>query len=542
MIAEWQVRDLVALVRGRYPDWEGFDHPAFVADELAPKRALVARAQRELSKGEFRRLLEAADYDTLIERLNQLGKSSNLLWNNVPQQGDLALLHAPHLDKWAFCEQMRQLLYDQRPSPDKLHLFSTYCQAHQLPNRWPLATFFMFLVRPQREIFIKPSVAKWFLQFMGVGDLYTSTPTADMYERYKKNCHGLRAELAEYGATDMVDIQSIIFVAYQESEKRTAGLDLRGRVELEQPPAVEEAPEAPDMADWQPIPPLREPEAPYHAPFTNPLYPLAQMAADTGYELATLTEWTAALRRKKQVVFYGPPGTGKSFMARKLAEQWVGGTTGLVEVVQFHPAYDYVDFVEGLRPHTTPGGQVVYTWEEGRLLDFCGRARQHSAPCVLLIDELNRANLPQVFGELMYLLEYRAQTVHLASGRLFQLPDNVYLIATMNTADRSIALVDHALRRRFAFVPLWPNYDVLRHFHGRTGYNPEPLIQQLTALNQAIADPHYGLGISYFLHPHLAAELPTIWRMEVEPYLEEYFFNRPDQLANWRWPIVSRNL
>ena len=537
MIAEWQIRDLLALVRQRYPAWEGFDHPEFVADEIAPKRALAQRAQTELGKGELRRILETAAYDTLIERLEQLGKASNLLsWR---READLAILYQAHLDKWQLAEQVRQLLYDPRPSPDKIHQFSIFCQAYHLPNRWTFPTYFMFLVRPHREVFIKPRLAQWFLQFMGMGEVYTSTPSADMYERVKKNYHGLRAELAEYGAADMIDIHSFLYVAHKQSEQVTAGLDVRGHVELEEaiPALYDEAEEL--VAAYA----VQESAASYAIPTIQPPYSLAQFAAETGHAPTQIGEWTAALQRKQQLVFYGPPGTGKSFVAHKLAQHLIGGTDGLLEVVQFHPAYDYVDFVEGLRPRTV-AGQLHYEWVDGRLLDFCGRARQRHGPCVLLIDELNRANLPQVLGELMYLLEYRQQEVRLASGRSFALPANLYLVATMNTADRSIALVDHALRRRFAFAPLFPQFDLLRHYHQHhaTGYNPQPLIHVLADLNQAIGDPHYALGLSYFMRPNLAAELPAIWRMEIEPYLEEYFFNRPDQLAAWRWEVVAKQV
>ncbi|WP_090396440.1 AAA family ATPase [Natribacillus halophilus] len=103
-----------------------------------------------------------------------------------------------------------------------------------------------------------------------------------------------------------------------------------------------------------------------------------------------------------------------------------------------------------------------YPLQEGRFLEFCQRARRKQGECVLIIDEINRANLSRVFGELMYLLEYRDQEVPLAGGGILSIPNNVRIIGTMNTADRSIALMDHALRRRFAFLPLRPNYEILR--------------------------------------------------------------------------------
>ena len=129
----------------------------------------------------------------------------------------------------------------------------------------------------------------------------------------------------------------------------------------------------------------------------------------------------------------------------------------------------------------------------------------------------------------------------LAGGGSLAIPANVRLLGTMNTADRSIALVDHALRRRFAFIRLQPNFEALRRHHHRheTGFPVEALVNLLTRLNQHIDDPHYEIGITFFLRETLAADLPDIWRMEIEPYLEEYFFNQPGKLDEFRWAAVA---
>ena len=118
---------------------------------------------------------------------------------------------------------------------------------------------------------------------------------------------------------------------------------------------------------------------------------------------------------------------------------------------------------------------------------------------------------------------------------------NVRLLGTMNTADRSVALVDHALRRRFAFIALQPDYDLLRRYHEEegTGFPIEPLIATLREVNARIDDPHYALGITYFLRPDLAAQLADIWRTEIEPYLEEYFFDQPEQVDPFRWQRIA---
>jgi 5-methylcytosine-specific restriction protein B len=158
---------------------------------------------------------------------------------------------------------------------------------------------------------------------------------------------------------------------------------------------------------------------------------------------------------------------------------------------------------------------------------------------VLIIDEINRANLAQVFGELMYLLEYRNRAISLASGGTLRIPENVRIIGTMNTADRSISLVDHALRRRFVFIEIRPNYDVLRKFHQKLGYEVEGLIETLKQLNDQIADKHYEVGISFFLTDKLTEQIQDIWEMEIEPYLEEYFFDQPDKVDEFRFIKVQ---
>jgi 5-methylcytosine-specific restriction protein B len=161
---------------------------------------------------------------------------------------------------------------------------------------------------------------------------------------------------------------------------------------------------------------------------------------------------------------------------------------------------------------------------------------------VLIIDEINRANLARVLGEMMYLLEYRDREVPLASGRSLRIPPNVRIIGTMNTADRSIALVDHALRRRFAFLALYPEYDILSRYHQGTGFDVEPLISVLRKLNRQIGDPHYEVGITFFLRKDLTEQIEDIWRMEIEPYLEEYFFDQRDKADAFRWEEVGREI
>ena len=172
---------------------------------------------------------------------------------------------------------------------------------------------------------------------------------------------------------------------------------------------------------------------------------------------AELAKITDLLWERKQVIFYGPPGTGKTYLASKLARQLT--EDGAVKLVQFHPSYTYEDFFEGFRPEPGGSGTLTFTLRAGPFRDFAEVAAANpSTAYILIIDEINRANLAKVFGELYFLLEYRDQSISLqySPDKEFILPENLFLIGTMNTADRSIARIDTAMRRRFAFVELDP--------------------------------------------------------------------------------------
>jgi len=263
---------------------------------------------------------------------------------------------------------------------------------------------------------------------------------------------------------------------------------------------------------------------------------------DSGFDEDEIMGWKQQLARKQQLIFYGPPGTGKTFIAQCLARCMLSQTSGFSEIVQFHPSYSYEDFVQGIRPQAT-GGAIEFELAEGRFISFCKRAEKVSGPCILIIDEINRANLSRVFGELMYLLEYRESEVSLSGGGApFKIPQNVYLIGTMNTADRSIALVDQALRRRFTFARIEPNYSALKRQLEKYNYPATELVEVLKEINHSIGDANHELGISFFLgdDDQLPMVLPTIWVGEIEPYLEEVFYDRPERMKDFRWEILKQ--
>ncbi|WP_113718094.1 McrB family protein [Arthrobacter dokdonensis] len=252
-----------------------------------------------------------------------------------------------------------------------------------------------------------------------------------------------------------------------------------------------------------------------------------------------LQEIVRLLQTRQQIVFYGPPGTGKTFLAGKIARFLAGEEHGdHVKTVQFHPSYAYEDFFEGYRPAKTEGGNVGFVLEPGPLRRIAAEAAadgNRDKPYFLIIDEMNRGNLAKIFGELYFLLEYREQSINLQynSEQTFVLPPNLFIIGTMNTSDRSIAMVDAAIRRRFAFVELHPQEGMIsgmleRFLEG----NGKPLLRAelLNALNAEIEDTSRDLmiGPSYFMKAHAESEqgLSDIWKYELLPLLEEQYFGR----------------
>ncbi|WP_327332219.1 DUF4357 domain-containing protein [Streptomyces anulatus] len=248
-------------------------------------------------------------------------------------------------------------------------------------------------------------------------------------------------------------------------------------------------------------------------------------------------EWLHELRNllgdEKQLIFYGPPGTGKTYFAQEIAE-YLGGGREQVKLVQFHPSYAYEDFFEGFRPLEDPQThEVAFRLTAGPLREFATLARREGnrhIPHFLIIDEINRANLAKVFGELYFLLEYRDRSVRLTySSEDFFLPRNLFIIGTMNTADRSIALVDAAMRRRFAFVELSPRIEptagLLRRWLAAEGKDPEPA-DLLDALNARIDDADFRIGPSYLMKPGVFRDggLERTWRTKILPLLEEHHY------------------
>lgn len=320
------------------------------------------------------------------------------------------------------------------------------------------------------------------------------------------------------------DLQQIV-IALQVKEGQPINLygDLESRWKGESP---EPAPD-PDPS------PIVEPSPDDPRGFVPSEIDLAELAGATHLHEAWLGKVTNALHRRGQVILYGPPGTGKTYVARALADR-LGKPGSVVKRIQFHPSYTYEDFFAGYRPVTDAAGQLSFSLTRGPLREIADEARKNpDVPHVLMIDEINRANLSKVFGELYYLLEYRDDAIDVLyagsgddGGKSFSLPANVLIIGTMNTADRSIALLDSAMRRRFAFFELHPDVAPVKGILGRwSEQHPQslPVAALFELLNESIRDREDRIGPSHLLRADDLSldDLRAVWEESILPLLEE---------------------
>ncbi len=269
---------------------------------------------------------------------------------------------------------------------------------------------------------------------------------------------------------------------------------------------------------------------------------------ETGWDADRLRELAdAIILGRRQVVIAGPPGTGKTWVASLVARYVTGDQPGRVRLVQFHPSYTYEQFIEGLRPRVAENGAIEFARVDGIVLNVVKTMAHPDDLTLIVIDEMNRANLSKVFGELMYLFEYRDRPIDLQFSPAFTMPSGLRFLGSMNTADRSIRSIDVALRRRFDVFECLPDRKVLEsYFASRTNIVPD-LYVGFEALNAALTDHldrHHTIGHTFFMaDPMTPDELRRIWRHQVGPLIDDYFFDRPSLADEYKpenfWPSLA---
>ena len=285
------------------------------------------------------------------------------------------------------------------------------------------------------------------------------------------------------------------------------------------------------------LPPEAEPGR-WYAPYGKEAFLHEVFMTEKDYDMLR-----GVLLKRKNVILQGPPGVGKTFMAKRLAYSILGRKDeSQIKLIQFHQSYSYEDFIVGFRPSLNG-----FKLQNGPFYDFCKKAEDdHGNPYFFIIDEINRGNISKIFGELLMLIEAdkRGERLNLLyTNEEFSVPENLYIIGMMNTADRSLAVIDYALRRRFAFFDVKPAFDS-DGFRSVMDDHPAlgRLISLVKRLNEDIrSDESLGegfeIGHSYF-SVNEDTVIDTVWLKEtieyfLIPLVKEYWFDNPDKVQEW---------
>ena len=433
-------------------------------------------------------------------------------------------------------EAFRQL--QRNPGPESIDRFLAHVPREALSGvgaRLSVAAVFAMGLDPEKLPPWRSEVAETTRRLAGGWQPQESTTEGEQYLLFLERLDAIRGAMntEQEVLRDRLDTQGLVWTLAKIHAVDLVNWSETDRSEFEA------------WRSGKPVPPVVGPVDPDPG-----LRPIAASLESLSDELnMTSSEWLAEtfalLSEKRQLLLQGPPGTGKTFIARALA-RYLAGSHDRVVTVQFHPGTSYEDFVQGLRPDPANPGR--FTVVDGPLMRISRRAAADPGNAyVLLIDEINRGNIPAVFGELYYLLEYRDEQMTLLYGDTHALPRNLYFIGTLNTADRSITALDAALRRRFYVRDLDPESEplqgMLRTYLERNAPSLMWLAEVLDRANERLNDRDLAIGPSHFMANELdETKARRAWENSVIPTLREYFHSNADRLAAFDFEALKAEI